>query len=105
MHLLNTCVFWFSNFYVILEGSEFFHLESVNFLDHMDRILKEKFRASVVEDCLDMKGLNFLLLNMLNHQQKNYNYKKKICFYMFFSYLTILPLVSLLLDGTKLSKV
>ncbi|XP_054713813.1 peroxisomal acyl-coenzyme A oxidase 3-like [Uloborus diversus] len=37
------------------EGSEFIHLESVTFLDHMDSILKENFRASVLEDCLDMK--------------------------------------------------
>ena len=41
---------------LISEGCEFLHLESVNFLDHMDRILQETFRASVLEDCLDMKG-------------------------------------------------
>ncbi|XP_035231673.1 peroxisomal acyl-coenzyme A oxidase 3-like isoform X2 [Stegodyphus dumicola] len=37
------------------EGCEFLHLESVNFLDHTDQILREKFRAVILEDCLDMK--------------------------------------------------
>ncbi|GBM47709.1 Peroxisomal acyl-coenzyme A oxidase 3 [Araneus ventricosus] len=37
------------------DGCEFIHLESVNFLDKMDQILREKFRASVVEDCMDMQ--------------------------------------------------
>ncbi|GIY03206.1 peroxisomal acyl-coenzyme A oxidase 3 [Caerostris darwini] len=37
------------------EGCEFIHLESVNFLDKIDEILNEKFRASVTEDCMDMQ--------------------------------------------------
>ncbi|PRD22723.1 UNVERIFIED_CONTAM: Peroxisomal acyl-coenzyme A oxidase 3 [Trichonephila clavipes] len=39
----------------LLEGCEFIHLESVNFLDKMDQILGDKFRASTVEDCLNMQ--------------------------------------------------
>ncbi|KAG8199728.1 hypothetical protein JTE90_000824 [Oedothorax gibbosus] len=37
------------------EGKEFFHLDSINFLDKMDHILEQKFRATHVEDCLDMQ--------------------------------------------------
>lgn len=36
-------------------GNVFLHLESINFLDHMDEILTEKFRAKVMDDCFNLQ--------------------------------------------------